>query len=89
MELLNGFDEIVVGLCENELLFRGTVDENSVDTGCTHIACRVELSIYTCRENGVHKQVLKSIDIGITTVSETFVNSPYLDAFGNLLVCSQ
>ena len=52
----------------------------------TNIAERVVFPAQTCVENRVHVHVWHSVGHSHLPVAETFVNSPHLQSFGNLLM---
>ena len=87
MEVTYRIYDIIVGLCKDEVaLCIAAVDEDSVQSGSTHVSEGVVFASQSFREGCVHLHVLQGVYSRSRCVAEAFVYSPALDALRNLLV---
>ena len=70
-----------VGLCEGEVVWFGTVDEDTALTGRV-----VVLTVHAAVESRVHEQVVHGVGLCGNDVAEGAVYGPGTDALGNFLV---
>ena len=87
MEVAYRIYDIVVGLCKDEVaLCIAAVDEDSVQSGSTHVSEGIVFASQSFREGCVHVHVLQGVYYRSLCVTEAFVYGPYPDALRNLLV---
>ena len=86
MKIARLCEEIVVGLCEEEMAVGLSVDEYPVDAGCSLVASRIVFSTQTLGEGGVHIHIRKGVWRHGGTVAKLLVDRPRLHAFGDFLV---
>ena len=75
-----------VGLCEGEVVWFGTVDEDTALTGRVVAACVVVLTVHAAVKSSVHEQVGHGVGLCGNDVAEGAVYGPGTDTLGNFLV---
>ena len=83
---LRAFLHEAIGLCEDEVVGSGTIDEDTAQTGGVVTSRGIVFTINTCIELVVHKEVGQCVGLCRDHISELAVDGPYIETLGNLLV---